>query len=360
MRDKWFSFSSCIRYILGSATSKIVLLALLAFPIIYFSDGFAEHSTEQFSEDDERVSLLPGRNHHIHSREPIIPIPHQPPLNEKKVALGDLLFHDARFSADNTVSCSTCHNLATGGDDGLPVSPGVGGVKGQRNSPTVFNAALNLTQFWDGRAATLEEQIEGPIHNPSEMRTSWEEIIAKLLADQEIVKKFNDIYGANPTAETITDAIATFERSLITYDAPFDQYLKGDSTAITPKAKEGYDLFKDLGCSSCHQGVNVGGNMFQKLGVVLDYEAEIEEETPDYGRKLVTGRKEDRFVFKVPSLRNVAKTAPYFHDGSVSTLDAAIAIMARFQLGKIIAEDESVALAEFLTSLNGKLPEGME
>jgi cytochrome c peroxidase len=290
----------------------------------------------------------------------LLPLPPVPALPPAKVALGRSLFHDVRLSKDNSIACASCHDLATAGHDGRRFSVGVGGAVGSVNAPTVFNAALNVAQFWDGRAATLEEQAPGPVHNPLEMATDWPTVLARLNADVALVAEFRQVYGDGPSAERIVDAIATFERTLLTPDAPFDRYLRGDVDALDMRAKAGLRLFREVGCASCHQGANIGGNMFQRFGVMMPPPADKAGQPGNLGRFNVTGREEDRYVFKVPSLRNVALTAPYFHDGSAATLEEAVATMGRSQLGRELSPAEIDLLAAFLRSLSGAPPASVQ
>lgn len=291
------------------------------------------------------------------SSQPILPLPRQIQLDGRKVELGRRLFHDPQLSKDNSVSCASCHDLGLGGTDNARSSTGVGGAQTAVNSPTVLNSGFNFVQFWDGRAASLEEQIDGPIHHPGEMASSWPEIIVKLSQDPGYAANFKAIYGAGPTAPAIKDAIATFERSLFTPNARFDRYLRGETGILTAEEKRGYELFTAFGCVSCHQGRNVGGNMYQRLGVVLDYfEDRGNISQADYGRYNVTGDEEDLHVFKVPSLRNVELTAPYFHDGSVDDLGSAVQIMARYQLGLVLGKQDLNAVVAFLRTLTGEIP----
>lgn len=288
------------------------------------------------------------------SSQPILPIVPTEPDNPDEVLLGKQLFHSVKLSHDNTISCASCHNVSEGGDDGLVVSVGINGQLGKINSPTVLNSALNAFQFWDGRTATLEEQVQEPIHNPVEMGSNWQDVIKKLSRDQDIVSQFRRIYDDGLTQENIARAIASYERQLVTTDAPFDNYLNGESDALTDQARQGYHLFKQMGCISCHQGKNVGGNMFQYFGIMGNYFQDRGNITEsDYGRYNVTGKEEDRFKFKVPSLRNIAKTAPYFHDGSAETLEEAIRVMARYQLGRPISDDQVAKIKAFLETLTG-------
>jgi cytochrome c peroxidase len=286
--------------------------------------------------------------------EPIAPLPGSLALDARKVALGKRLFSDKRLSRDDSVACSSCHDLAKAGVDGLRRSVGIGGQIGDRNAPTVFNAVFNFRQFWDGRAATLEEQIDGPVHNPKEMASSWHEVIGKLRADDDYVSGFRAVYGSLE-ARHIKNAIAEFERSLITPGARFDRYLAGARDALAPEELKGYELFKSYGCVACHQGVNIGGNLYERLGVMrLFFKGAPASAATNLGREAVTGKAEDRYVFKVPSLRNVALTAPYFHDGSVATLEEAVLIMGRYQLGIEIPQGDIKLIVIFLHTLTGE------
>lgn len=287
--------------------------------------------------------------------EPIAPIPQSLPLDPRKVALGNRLFHDTRFSRDNSMACAGCHELSKGGGDGLRHSVGIGGQRGDVNAPTVFNSGFNFKQFWNGRAESLEDQVDGPVQNPKELGSNWPEIIAKLKQDARYPAEFAAVYRNGIQPGNIKDAIATFERSLITPNSRFDKYLRGEKNALTPEEIKGYHLFKSYGCISCHQGVNVGGNLFERLGVMRDYFKQRGTIAPgDLGRFALTGKPEDRHVFKVPSLRNVAVTAPYFHDGSVSTLEEAVSIMGTYQLGVGIPRADVALIVRFLHTLTGE------
>lgn len=286
--------------------------------------------------------------------EPISPLPPAPALPADKIALGERLFMDPRLSRDNSLACAGCHDLAKGGTDRRRYSVGVGGAIGSINAPTVFNSGFNFVQFWDGRAASLETQAAGPIHNPVEMDSTWDQVLAKLRADHTYHQAFERVYADGLTAANVVDAIATFERSLVTPDSPFDRYLRGDADALTADEREGYRRFKEFGCASCHQGVHVGGNMYQRFGVMEDYFAGRPDTPGDLGRYNVTGRDEDRHVFKVPSLRNVALTPPYFHDGSAATLEEAVAVMGRVQLGRDLGAEDKRLIVAFLRTLTGQ------
>ena len=293
--------------------------------------------------------------------EPIQPIPEGGRTDTPLIALGRRLFHDTRLSHDNTISCASCHALDKGGTDNRAHSVGIGQALGGVNAPSVYNSGLNYKQFWNGRAETLEDQVEGPTQHPKEMGSTWPEILQKTRADARYQSEFRAVYADGIQRENIKSAIAAFERSLTTPNAPFDRYLRGDNAAISADAKQGYGLFKDYGCASCHQGVNVGGNMFARFGVMADYFAHRGNITEgDYGRYGVTHLEQDRYVFRVPSLRNVALTFPYLHDGTAPTLESAIQLMGVYQLGRTIEPGDSAKLAAFLRSLTGEAGAGAQ
>jgi cytochrome c peroxidase len=291
------------------------------------------------------------------SREPLQPLPGAPAEDPRIVALGRKLFNDPRLSADHAVSCASCHDSAHGGADGRVKPSGSFGVMGEVNAPTVFNAGLNFVQFWNGRAATLEEQVDGPLTSSLEMGSSWDQVMRVIADDADYRARFDAIHHRAANREDVRSAIATFERSLVTSGSPFDRWLKGDKNAITPAQASGYETFKNVGCIACHQGRNVGGNMFQRFGVFGDYFNDRGHITQaDYGRYNVTHQEADRFVFRVPSLRNAARTAPYFHDGSAATLEDAVQIMARYQLGRALTSDQLASIVAFIDSLRGVEP----
>ncbi len=291
------------------------------------------------------------------SRE-IAPLPRHLHLNSAEVELGRRLFLDRRLSGAGTVSCASCHPLGKYGADGLPHSIGTNGRAGDRNAPTVFNSGFRFRQFWDGRAATLEAQVDGPIANHAEMDSGWALITRRLSSDHALQALSEQACSAPLSPTVMRAAIATFERSLVTPDAPFDRFLRGDSDAISPKAKAGWILFKSLGCIACHQGIDIGGNMFAPIGMLGDYFA-LQGRKPvkaDLGLENLTHSALDKYKFVVPGLRNVAETAPYFHDGSVKRLDKAVDIMARVQLGIRLDSAQTRELVAFLKSLTGHLP----
>lgn len=287
--------------------------------------------------------------------EPISPIPLDVDVDWDKVALGEKLFRDPLLSYDGSLACLTCHQLDRGGDDGLRLSVTNSGDPGVINSLTVFNSALNFRLTWRGQFRTLDEQVESVLHSPSEMNTSWAEILTKLQAEPDYVAAFGRIYTDGITRNSVLDAMSNFQRSLVTPNAPFDRYLRGQQDALSAEEIQGYALFKNYGCAACHQGVNVGGNLFQKLGIFKDYFATRATITEaDFGRFLDTGAERDRFVFRVPSLRNVAVTAPYFHDGSVDSLAEAVRKMGAAQLGETLLDAEIDLIVKFLRTLTGE------
>lgn len=286
------------------------------------------------------------------------PLPDMMDVNAKKVALGEKLFNDVRLSKDNTIACATCHGLNKGGTDQLPFSVGVGGATGDINAPTVFNSAFQFIHFWDGRAANLEEQADGPVNNPIEMASNWEEVTGKLNQDAAFTQEFQAVYPDGYKKENFVDAIAEFERTLIT-PAPFDAFLKGDKSALDAQQQKGYDLFNSLGCYTCHTGVILGGKSFEKMGLRADYFGDRGDVIKrDYGRFNITNDEYDRYRLKTPTLRNVALTFPYMHDSTVKTLDEAVDVMAKYQVGKTVTPEENAALVAFLNSLTGKYEPG--
>lgn len=288
-------------------------------------------------------------------QEPVRPIPLTIKLDSRRLELGARLFKDPLLSKDGSVSCASCHALDKGGVDGRQRSLGIDRAEGQVNAPTVFNSGFNFKQFWDGRAETLEAQVDGPLQSAAEMGSNWPDVIGKLRRDPSYVAAFRDIYPDGVSRKNVTNAIAEFERSLVTPNARFDRFLRGDGSALNENEKAGYRNFKAYGCISCHQGVNVGGNMFQRMGVMGDYFADRGGITgADFGRFNVTGDVADKFTFKVPSLRNVARTAPYFHDGSAQTLEQAVGVMAKYQLGRPLPPQDLKQMVEFLGTLTGE------
>jgi cytochrome c peroxidase len=288
------------------------------------------------------------------AEEPIQPIPAAHPKNEKMVELGKMLFFDPRLSKSGFISCNSCHNLSMGGTDNIQTSVGHNWHQGPINAPTVLNSSMNLAQFWDGRAKDLKEQAGGPIANPGEMGFTHELAVGVLQSIPEYRTRFKQLFNSDKiNIGMVTDAIAAFEETLVTPGSRFDKWLKGDKQAINQTELEGYKLFKESGCTGCHNGVAVGGGSFQKFGVHEPYKTTNKAE----GRFAVTGKDADRFMFKVPTLRNVELTYPYFHDGAAATLEEAVDIMGRLQLGRKFTKEENAKIVAFLKTLTGKQPE---
>ncbi|MBX2860614.1 MAG: cytochrome-c peroxidase [Vampirovibrio sp.] len=279
-----------------------------------------------------------------------------PNISEAKATLGDKLFHEPRLSAINTMSCASCHDLQKGGADQTQFGSGIGGRTAPINAPTVFNATYSIAQFWDGRAKDLVTQAKDPIHTGIKMGANWDEVVLKLSKDPEYVQAFQVIYEGEMTGDNIRDALAGFEQTLVTPNSPFDRYLAGDASALTKIERKGYALFKANNCTACHAGKTLGGLSFEKMGRKHNYFRERGGKLTkaDMGRFNVTQNEDDRHVFKVPTLRNVALTAPYFHDGSAKTLKEAVRTMARVQTGKTLTDEETAQLIAFLKTLTGE------
>ncbi|VVM58107.1 Cytochrome c551 peroxidase [Pseudomonas fluorescens] len=287
--------------------------------------------------------------------EALKPLPPVPALDAAKVELGRQLFNEPRLSVNNTLSCASCHHLEAGGADNRPFSVGFDGKPVEINTPSVFNASLNFKQFWNGRVDTLEAQVEQVVISPVEMGSDWKTVVQNLAALPVYQSAFKQAYPDGVTAANVQNALATYERTLLTPNSRFDQYLLGNTEILTIQEKYGYQRFKDYGCIACHQGVNIGGNMFQKFGVMGDYfKARGNPVESDLGRYLLTKDEEDRHVFKVPSLRNVAVTAPYFHDASAKTLAEAVDVMFKYQLGRNPSQDDKDLIIQFLKTLTGE------
>ena len=290
------------------------------------------------------------------AQEPIQPITPAKQVNLGLVELGKKLYFDPRLSKSGFISCNSCHNLSMGGTDNIPTSIGDRWQQGPINAPTVLNSSLNVAQFWDGRAADLKAQAGGPIANPGEMAFTHTLALGILESIPAYQREFKQVFGKDKIdIDQVTLAIAEFEKTLVTPNSRFDQYLLGKADAITAHEKAGYDLFKQSGCVACHNGPAVGGNSFQKMGIVQTYKAT----SPAEGRSAVTGKEIDRFSFKVPTLRNVELTYPYFHDGAANTLPEAVDVMGRLQLGKKFTSDENAKIVAFLKTLTGDQPSFM-
>lgn len=286
-------------------------------------------------------------------QEPIEPVARATITNRQLVDLGKKLYFDPRLSRSGFISCNSCHNLSLGGSDNLKTSIGHGWQQGPINAPTVLNSSLNVAQFWDGRAETLKAQAGGPIANPGEMAFTHELAVEMLGTIPGYVVDFQNAFGPGAIdIDKVTTAIAAFEETLVTPNARFDRWLRGERRAITLEEEAGYALFKSSGCTACHNGPAAGGASFRKMGIVEPYRTD----NPAEGRVAVTGRDADRFSFKVPTLRNVELTYPYFHDGAADTLAEAVDVMGRIQLGKRYTPDELRKIVAFLKSLTGDQP----
>lgn len=295
------------------------------------------------------------------------PIPADNPMTPEKIELGKQLYFDPRLSRPGTISCNSCHNVMAGGDDNRSFSVGFKGQLGGRSAPTVWNSAFLTVQFWDGRAPSLEEQAKGPLVNPVEMGMENHDLIItdRISKIPGYMKQFEKVFGSSKiTIDMIARAIAAYERTLITPNAPFDKFIKGNKKALTASAQKGFDLYKSVGCVGCHSGVNFAGpplpmgtGFYQKFPTFPDPDLEKKYGfSKDLGRAAETKNDGDKNMFRVPTLRNVALTAPYFHNGSVRTLDEAVRVMAKTQLNKKLADDEVGHLVEFLKSLTGEFP----
>ena len=306
---------------------------------------------------NERIAMYADGLPESRAAEPVRPVALSTDIDEAKAALGFALFHDTRLSVDNTVSCSTCHSLETAGVDNHQYSHGVDDQIGGVNAPTVYNAVYNFVQFWDGRAKTLADQAAGPPLNPVEMASeSFDQIIAKLDADKDFAKAFKAVYPDGLTEENITNAIEEFERTLITPNARFDKWLRGDDSALTAEELTGYELFKKYDCATCHVGPNLGGQSYELMGLRRHYFADrgLELTNEDNGRYKETQIERDRHRFKVPGLRNVEHTWPYYHDGTRETLEDAVRDMGIYQSGVELTDAEVDQITAFLKTLTGE------
>lgn len=331
----------------------IVVLALFGATSWYFEPAWQSEARTPLVPPPLSVTSVSKSGESFTAIVPLEPIPG---LLPERVALGERLFHDARLSADFSLACASCHLLHKGGVDGRRFSIGIKGAVGRVNAPSVLNSGYNMAQFWDGRAASLEEQVAGPIHNPIEMGSSWQQVISRLEQDDIFKARFLRAYPDGLKPENIVNAIASFERSLVTVNGRFDRYLKGEVQALSTLEISGYRRFSEYGCTRCHHGALLGGNSYQKFDILGDFFVSRPSTKEDLGRFNVTGREEDRHVFKVPGLRNVARTAPYFHDGSAETLEQAVMVMGRYQLGRDLSAGDVEAIVAFLKTLDGEVP----
>ena len=294
-----------------------------------------------------------------HANEPLQPIPLSLKVDEKKAELGDKLFNDKRLSTDSSLSCAGCHFYDRGGTDYQRFSEGIRKQFGDINPPTTYNAVFNLAQFWDGRAADLQEQAGGPPMNPIEMGSkNWEEIIGRLSRDAELTAAFKAVYPNGWTGENITNAIAEYEKTLITPNSRFDKWLRGDDKAISADEQKGYERFKAYRCASCHVGKSVGGQSYEYLDLKKNYFADRGGKAlgSDKGRYNFTKKDVDMHRFKVPNLRNIELTAPYMHDGTVETLDDAVRVMGIYCSGLEVPKGDRALIVAFLRTLTGEHP----
>lgn len=339
-------------------------MPIIQYKMIHWGTGLSRREQDvllRWIEDTRAKRFANGLSAETFANEPLQALPACIPTNAEQVALGERMYNDPRISLDGTVSCATCHILNQGGvsNPAYRTSEGIYGQFGGVNAPTVYNAYYNVQQFWNGRAADLREQAAGPPVNPVEMgNQTWDDIVARLRQDKALVAEFEQLYpGEGLTERTVTLAIAEFEKTLLTPDCRFDLYLKGDAGALTADEQKGYASFKELGCAACHVGVIAGGQSFEHMPIYGDYfgdrDSSIVYCPDDDGLKGFTGKESDLHKFKVPTLRNVALTAPYFHDGSMPTMEDAVRAMAKYELNKDLSDAEVQLLVGFMQTLTG-------
>ena len=341
----------------GTKMHPLLMAGVLLVTVVLA--GFYGLWSSEIDEPDGWMTEIPLENEiyqTVGHHEPLQPLPATVNYDPEIAELGRRLFHDPKLSSNDRMSCATCHDFSRGGTDNQRFSETVSGNRAPVNTPTIFNSLFNIAQFWNGRAADLYDQLDGLMSARKAMGLNWSEIVEKLKKDESYETAFSALYPDGLTAANLRHAIVEYERTLITPNSRFDLYLQGQSDAITQREREGYGLFKTLGCVACHHGRNVGGNMFQVMGVMSDFFNSSEATKHDFGRYNVTGREQDRFVFRVPSLRNVELTAPYFHDGSALTLEEAVSQMAWHQLGRRLDRNETDLLVAFLNTLTGEQP----
>lgn len=287
------------------------------------------------------------------AKEPIDPLPRSAPRPTPMSELGKKLFFDPRLSPSGFISCNSCHNLSLGGADNLRSSVGHQWQRTRLNAPTVYNANLNLAQFWDGRSRSLQQQALNLESHPPEMAMSADHVLAVLNSIPGYVREFNRVFGRGPIdMSKVARALVAFEETLVTPNARFDRWLRGDRAALSEQELRGYRLFKHSGCTACHYGAAVGGRSFERMGLMEPYRSRVY----DFGREQVTGDEAHRFTYKTPTLRNVELTAPYFHDGAAATLAEAVAVMGRLQLGRDYSRQETADIVAFLKTLTGEMP----
>lgn len=352
--------SEIILYMRHTLSASLIMASLVAIISCNSESSTEDPTTAGEEKESARYDLALADKLSVFGKLPSEATIESNPLTRAKIKLGHRLFFDTQLSKDGNISCNSCHNLSTFGVDNLPFSPGDDGGLGGRNSPTVLNAALHTSQFWDGRAKDVEEQAGMPILNPVEMAIPNEEFLVNRLSESDEYKKmFQDAFpdsDGSITYERLRLAIAAFERKLIT-PSRFDKYLSGDMSALTVQEKRGLSSFILNGCTNCHNGPGLGGNSIRKFGERHDYWEQTKSENVDLGVAAETENEADNYMFKVSSLRNVEKTGPYFHDGSVADLHEAIRIMAYTQLDKRMTENEVENISAFLTSLTGEVPQ---
>ncbi|HTJ81919.1 MAG TPA: cytochrome c peroxidase [Polyangiaceae bacterium] len=330
---------------------RLVRAAVVALAVAAFGSGCEDDFAGEPPVDE--LTVLPPQ---VAAVDPIVPLPTAlPDLDARKVALGERLFRDPIVSPRGDVACTTCHELARGGVDGRAKSSLPGQDAPAFHTPTVFNVVFNFKCHWEGAYDALTEQLAVPVQSPRVLNTTFDDIVARVRKSVEYRDAFDAIYPHGLDVASLKDALVEFERSLVTPNARFDRFLMGETDAITADELHGYELFKSYGCISCHQGINVGGNMYQRLGVMRDYFGEKGTlKDADFGRYNVTKKEEDRHFFRVPSLRNVAVTAPYLHDGSAKTLEEVVEIMGRYQLGRQLDDHDVKLIVAFLRTLTGE------
>jgi cytochrome c peroxidase len=320
------------------------LFAALLCCVGLASCGTREQPPDQNSEDDEALGA-----------RPLEPLPITVDFDRPRAELGELLFRDPSLSGDGKVACSDCHHESHGLADDQPHTAVAGRPETALNPPTMYNVRFLYKLSWSGKYDSLESHLDALMTNPKVMASSWQRATERLSELASYAAKFKAVFADGLTPPNVRQALLEYERSLVTPNSPFDRYLRGDAQAISSDAKQGFALFKSYGCASCHQGMAIGGNVFERFGVLRDYFADRGHfETADLGRFNVTSDERDRFVFRVPSLRNVALTAPYFHNGSAATLDAAVGAMAHYQLGRELDAKDTSSLVAFLRSLTGE------
>lgn len=337
---------------------NIALLLISTIVLISCGGGQEANNAEEVVEDE--FAGLQAKSTAFFGQLPSSAPNEVNPSSEAKILLGYTLYFDNRLSKEGNISCNSCHNLATYGVDNLPTSPGDDGTLGDRNSPTVLNAALHISQFWDGREPDVEAQAGGPVLNPVEMAMPDEAFVMDRLKDIDGYKElFANAYPGEEdpyTYKNLKNAIGVFERELIT-PSKFDKYQSGDVSALSSAEQKGLQTFIDQACITCHMGNLLGGAMYQKMGLFGNYAETIGSDHDDLGRFTITENENDKYLFKVPSLRNIEKTAPYFHDGAVESLSESVKIMGKLQLNKDLTDEQVAEIVTFLKTLTGEVPE---